>query len=61
MIMVDREFEFDTIEQADRATYNLGMLVLDLVKSGTLSEENLLTVEQCISLLDYDGDFVIRP
>ncbi len=61
MIMVDREFEFDSIEQADRATYNLGMLVLDLVKSGTLSEENLLTVEQCISLLDYDGDFVIRP
>ncbi len=59
--MVDREFEFDSIEQADRATYNLGMLVLDLVKSGTLSEENLLTVEQCISLLDYDGDYVIRP
>jgi hypothetical protein len=61
MIMVDREFEFNTIEQADRAMYNLGMLVLDLVKSGTLSEENLLTVEQCISSLDYDGDFVIRP
>ena len=60
-MMITRELEFDTIEQADRAMYNLGMLVLDLVKSGTLSEESLLTVEQCISSLDYDGDFVIRP
>ncbi len=61
MTMITRELEFDTIEQADRAMYNLGMLVIDLVRSGTLSEENLLTVEQCISNLDYDGDFVIRP
>ena len=59
--MIKRELEFDTIEQADRAMYNLGMLVLDLVKSGTLSEENLITVEECIAILDYDGDFVIRP
>lgn len=59
--MIKRELEFDTIEQADRAMYNLGMLVLGLVKSGTLSEENLITVEECISSLDYDGDFVIRP
>ena len=59
--MIDREFEFDSIEQADRATYNLALVVLDLVKSGTLNETSLYTVEQCISMLDYDGDFVIRP
>ena len=61
MTMITRELEFDTIEQADRAMYNLGMLVIDLVRSGTLSEENLLTVEQCISSLDYDGDYVCYP
>ncbi len=59
--MIDRELEFDSTEQADRAINNLALLVLDLVKSGTLSEDNLYTVEQCISMLDYDGDFVIRP
>ena len=59
--MIDREIEFDSIEQMDKAMINLAGLCLDLVKSGTLKESSLYTVEQCLAYLDYDGDFVIRP
>ena len=59
--MVDREIEFDSVEQMDRAMVNIAELCLYLVKEGTLKESSLYTVEQCIANLDYDGDFVIRP
>ncbi len=59
--MIDREIEFDSVEQMDKSMINLAGLCLELVKKGTLKESSLYTVEQCLAYLDYDGDFVIRP
>ena len=58
--MIDRELEFDSIEQADRAMINLAGICIDLARAHQ-RESYLITAEQCIAQLDYDGDFVIRP
>jgi len=59
-MMIRRELEFDNIEKADRAMYNLGMLCCELARDG-FGEDHLITVEQCIAYLDHDGDYVVRP
>ena len=57
---VRREIEYDTIEQLDRATYNLGMLCCNLSRYFK-TDKYLLTAEECVHHLDYDGDYVTWP
>ena len=59
-MMVERELEFDNIEKADKAMYNLGVLCCKLARVG-YGEDNLITVEQCIGYLNHDGIYVVRP
>ncbi len=57
---VRRTIEFDSEEQADRATYQLGMLCCNLARSFK-TDKYLLTARECVHLLDYDGDYIIWP
>ena len=57
---VRRDLEFDSEEQADRATYNLGMLCCSLARYFK-TDKYLLTAWECVHLLDYEGDYVTWP
>ncbi len=53
MTMIKREFEL-----SDRGVLNLAYICLDGVKGGYLSEENLITVVECIRELDEEWGIV---
>jgi len=57
---VRRDLEFDSIEQADKASYNLGMLCCHLARYFK-TDSYLLTARECVHHLDYDGDEIQWP